>query len=66
MGRYEVRGDHPATATWGTSGLTELAAVRSAAAELGRTGHQNLEVVDHVTGEAMPLEDFLAAHPSAQ
>lgn len=65
MRRFEVRGNHPATATWGTSGLMEFTAVRNAAAELRRTGHQDLEVIDHLTGKSTPLEDFLAADPSA-
>lgn len=63
MNRFSVRGAHPATATWGASGLVKLEEVRAAASELLNSGHNQLEVVDHLTKAVTPLEDFLKAPP---
>lgn len=59
MKRYEVRGDHPATATWGTSGRVTREQVFVAARTLFQEGHVGLVVIDHDTGDELTVEDFL-------
>jgi hypothetical protein len=64
MGRFEVRGDHPATHTTGTSGRVALEDVASEAEALRLTGHVDLVVVDHDTGAEVAFENFEKGSPS--
>lgn len=57
MKRYEVRGEHNATATTGSSGRLEPHEIPAAAAELRRLGHIQLVLVDHATGAVSPLDE---------
>lgn len=58
MAGFEVRGEHPATGTTGTSGRVTRAAVAAEAEALRQAGHVDLVVIDHDTGTEVALEDF--------
>jgi hypothetical protein len=57
--RFEVRGEHRATDTTGTSGRVARKDVAAAALQLFKAGHGEIVVIDHVTGEEYNVEDFL-------
>jgi hypothetical protein len=59
MRRFEVRGEHQATATTATSGRVAREDVATEARRLSAAGHVGLVVIDHVTGEEGAVEDFL-------
>lgn len=59
MQRFEVRGEHPATATTGSSGRVAREDIAAAARTLAAAGHVALVVIDHDTGEEHGIADFL-------
>lgn len=59
MKRFEVRGEHPATATTGTSGRVAREDIAAEAQALVAAGHVALVVIDHDTGEENAIADFL-------
>lgn len=56
MERFEVRGDHPPTATTFTSGRVTAADAQREAQELVQNGYVNITIVDHETGVETTFE----------